>query len=856
MLILSCHCYAQSTIAGVVLDTIDQPLLGASVIVKDSMQQNIIAFTITQEHGKFKIDVASNKFPIYVEVRHLNYQSKAKWLEEPTNSQVKFRLQEGSNQIEDVVLEYEIPIRQKKDTIEYSASSFTDRDDVVLADVMKKMPGIEIDESGIIYYQGTEINKYYIEDLDLLGDGYNLANENLPVVDVDKVQVLENHQPIKMLDSLVYSEKAAINIKLKSPVSISGVGEAYIGASPFLWKGRLTPMFFSNNTQAIFSVQGNNIGKDISRYSQLFQLGNSGSTIQKYRWFDNKSFYVSPNVLLPLNKSKKLQLRVNGNLKLQGMNRISGNEKTYFVNGHEIELLEQVNENKTDHNGVINLELENNSENFFFNNSLQYIRKINEQATDFIANLTDVAQKKQDEKNGVNNQLKVVVPMKEHIITFHSEISISDNEAPLFIEPGVFQSVFNQNEEFDLLEQQNYHQLFKMNNSASYSCSLNNWLLTSEIGFESSRNDVQTSIYVSDQFNRTKLSSAFQNNQEQKQRRVYVSPTIEIKKNSLTIKMKPQLSIIQYKIFDRLNDFKFSDKKVSFEPSIQVSKSLNSQFEIRGGSVLTNRYGSLQKAMSSYVVNNYRTISRYPTRDIESYQNYRIHGTLSYKEILHSFFANASVSYSHKKSDMLFQNQFEQNATTSQEIAFIDNDLNSFSISGEAKKLFSDINTTASVRPSWSNSEFVQLINDEVVAFDNTNTEIDIKLSSDISTLNTLIEINQNWMYATNKFEELQSEYWQTFTNFSLDYYIKNKLSFGGTIEYYNNQLSGNTNTILFIDAEAAYTLAKRQKLFLEISNITNNEVFESVSINDNYSNSRFQRLRPRQCLVGFNFTF
>ena len=67
------------------------------------------------------------------------------------------------------------------------------------------MPGIEVLDDGKILYQGKPINKYYIEGLDLLEGKYNLANKNLPHKEVTKVQVLENHQPIKVLDSLVYS---------------------------------------------------------------------------------------------------------------------------------------------------------------------------------------------------------------------------------------------------------------------------------------------------------------------------------------------------------------------------------------------------------------------------------------------------------------------------------------------------------------------------------------------------------------------------------------------------------------------------------------------------------------------------
>jgi hypothetical protein len=70
---------------------------------------------------------------------------------------------------------------------------------------------------GKILYQGKAINKYYIEGLDLLEGKYNLANDNLPYQEVSQ-QILENHQPIKTLDSLQFSDRTALNIKLKTPI--------------------------------------------------------------------------------------------------------------------------------------------------------------------------------------------------------------------------------------------------------------------------------------------------------------------------------------------------------------------------------------------------------------------------------------------------------------------------------------------------------------------------------------------------------------------------------------------------------------------------------------------------------------
>lgn len=62
------------------------------------------------------------------------------------------------------------------------------------------MPGIEVTNSGQILYQGSSINKLNIEGLDLMGDQYNQATQNMPAEAVSTIQVMENNQPIRALE--------------------------------------------------------------------------------------------------------------------------------------------------------------------------------------------------------------------------------------------------------------------------------------------------------------------------------------------------------------------------------------------------------------------------------------------------------------------------------------------------------------------------------------------------------------------------------------------------------------------------------------------------------------------------------
>ena len=102
-------------------------------------------------------------------------------------------------------------IREHGDTLSYNVGSYTQQGDRVIGDVLKRMPGIEVSESGAIKFNGKSIKNFYVEDMDLLQGRYGLATNNINAADVTTVQVLQNHQPIKALQGKELSDGVAIN---------------------------------------------------------------------------------------------------------------------------------------------------------------------------------------------------------------------------------------------------------------------------------------------------------------------------------------------------------------------------------------------------------------------------------------------------------------------------------------------------------------------------------------------------------------------------------------------------------------------------------------------------------------------
>ena len=161
------------------------------------------------------------------------------------------------------------------DTVSYNVSRFTEAQDRSIADVLRKMPGIEVAKSGEIRYNGQPINNFYIEGLDMLDGRYGQATNNIAPQDVASVEVMENHQPIKALKDIVFSDRAAINLRLKPHAKARWTGtlRGSGGWSPALWNGALFAMRIGARGSRWSTSKPTTRGKTLGRDRTAFGRG-------------------------------------------------------------------------------------------------------------------------------------------------------------------------------------------------------------------------------------------------------------------------------------------------------------------------------------------------------------------------------------------------------------------------------------------------------------------------------------------------------------------------------------------------------------------------------------------------------
>lgn len=258
---------AAQSLTGRVVDNRHAPLEAVSVVLLEKSSKKPLAFTRTDADGHFALSYLENKAGTLT-FNLLGYAKDTIDVQSFKPEQT-IVLKEQSYNLKEVKIKAP-RIAQRGDTLTYSVNVFKQQQDRSIADVIAKMPGLQVNEDGTIEYQGRRINKFYIEGMDMLGSKYAQVSENLSADKIKSVQVYENHQNIKMLRGLSFSEQAALNIVLRDDAKNVWQGMVDLGAGSslqkdvdFLCDSRLNSMLFSRKMQTFSLYKFNNSGAEL-----------------------------------------------------------------------------------------------------------------------------------------------------------------------------------------------------------------------------------------------------------------------------------------------------------------------------------------------------------------------------------------------------------------------------------------------------------------------------------------------------------------------------------------------------------------------------------------------------------------
>lgn len=335
--------YSQN-ITGEVKDRNGAGIENASILVWNSTQkEKLLGYYYTDSKGIFTIPFNS-KNNIFIEISCINYGT---FTEEISNSaKINVVLEKKEIILDEVIIKSEKPIRVKNDSTFYDPSKFLNGTERKVEDLLKKLPGITVNEStGEIKFKGKAIETVKLEDDDLFGSNYSVGTKHISVDMVEQVQAIENYSSNSLLKSIEDSDKVVINLKLKKhKTDFSGDVTMENGyEKKILTSNEITVLGINKNiklfgfvTQANFGIDTNNLepineenNNSVLNVDYLTKKNLSETTGNSFlpakRTTHNDYFYANNNLMYKI--SDKIKIKNNfyffkDNYKMSDLNSV------------------------------------------------------------------------------------------------------------------------------------------------------------------------------------------------------------------------------------------------------------------------------------------------------------------------------------------------------------------------------------------------------------------------------------------------------------------------------------------------------------------------------------------------------
>lgn len=263
------------TIHGTLTDTLSSPLPSATVMLLNAKDSSLVSFGMSDVKGAFELKSIANGKYIF-KVSFLGYRTFTKSIApEAGVTDVDLgnvRLKPQTTQLEEVVVQGEkAAVTVKHDTIEFNSSSFKTKANATVEDLLKKLPGMDVESDGTVRAQGEQVQRVTVNGKEFFGRDPALATRNLPADAVDKVQVFDKKSDQSQFTGIDDGQREkTINLELKPEKSDGAFGNVMAGAgSNNRFQGRANINKFSKDKQMSFLGMGNNVneqGFSISDY--------------------------------------------------------------------------------------------------------------------------------------------------------------------------------------------------------------------------------------------------------------------------------------------------------------------------------------------------------------------------------------------------------------------------------------------------------------------------------------------------------------------------------------------------------------------------------------------------------------
>jgi len=283
-LLLMSYCwgaYAQTgSVMGTLVDSARKPLGLATVTVFKAADTTIITYRLSNPEGAFKVPNLPLNLPLRLLVTYTGfgaYRKEFTLIPGQENYMLDtITLTSTQKQLDDIIVVAERPpVVIKNDTIEFNATAFRTLPNALVEDLLKKLPGVQVDKDGNIVVGGKPVNRITVDGKSFFGDDPKMATRNLPANVIDKVQVTDDKEEMmRRGDDNPNNVGKVINITLKKGVKKGWFGKVYAGGgTENRYEAGGIANIYRDTLQLSVLGYANNLNKPGFSYSELMQAG-------------------------------------------------------------------------------------------------------------------------------------------------------------------------------------------------------------------------------------------------------------------------------------------------------------------------------------------------------------------------------------------------------------------------------------------------------------------------------------------------------------------------------------------------------------------------------------------------------
>ncbi|HEY0298899.1 MAG TPA: carboxypeptidase regulatory-like domain-containing protein, partial [Arachidicoccus sp.] len=183
------------SLTGTIVDTAAAHALGgATITLIEAKDTAKVRHILSDSKGKFSFQgVAPNLY--ILRISYLGYQSINRYIGvtngNPRVDMGDIAMQQDENENATVTVTATIPTRLKGDTVQYLAGSYGVKPNATVADLLKKLPGVDVDKNGVITAQGEQVARVFVDGKRFFGSDPKLAVENFPKDIVERIEIFD-----------------------------------------------------------------------------------------------------------------------------------------------------------------------------------------------------------------------------------------------------------------------------------------------------------------------------------------------------------------------------------------------------------------------------------------------------------------------------------------------------------------------------------------------------------------------------------------------------------------------------------------------------------------------------------------